>query len=72
MAERKKLSGTDLEFYPLHGLGENLPMTVKVLLESLIRLAQRPYPGDGREVMRTDRGDRVVWPPRRMLVFEPQ
>jgi aconitate hydratase len=41
VAERKKLSGTDLEFYPLHGLGENLPMTVKVLLESLIRLAEQ-------------------------------
>ena len=40
MAERKKLSGTELEFYPLAGLGENLPMTVKVLLEGLIRLVE--------------------------------
>ncbi len=40
MTERKKLSGTDLEFYPLQGLGENLPMTVKVLLEGLIRLVE--------------------------------
>jgi aconitate hydratase len=40
VAERKKLSGTDLEFYPLDGLGENLPMTVKVLLEGLIRLVE--------------------------------
>ena len=40
MTERKRLSGTDLEFYPLAGLGENLPMTVKVLLEGLIRLVE--------------------------------
>ena len=40
MVTRKKLSGTDLEFYPVEGLGENLPMTVKVLLESLVRLAE--------------------------------
>ena len=38
MTERKKLSGTDLEFYPLKSLGDGLPMTVKVLLEGLIRL----------------------------------
>jgi len=37
---RKKLSGTELELYPLAGLGENLPMTVKVLLEGLIRLVE--------------------------------
>jgi len=40
MTARKKLGGTDLEFYPLAGLGENLPMTVKVLLEGLIRLVE--------------------------------
>src|SRR5579864_2175099 len=40
MSARKKLRGTDLEFYPLTGLGENLPMTVKVLLEGLIRLVE--------------------------------
>jgi aconitate hydratase len=40
MIARKKLSGTDLELYPLAGLGENLPMTVKVLLEGLIRLVE--------------------------------
>ncbi|HKW08404.1 MAG TPA: aconitate hydratase AcnA [Candidatus Dormibacteraeota bacterium] len=34
------MSGTDLEFYPLQGLGENLPMTVKVLLESVMRLVE--------------------------------
>ena len=40
MVGRKKLSGTELELYPLAGLGENLPMTVKVLLEGLIRLVE--------------------------------
>ncbi|HEV2415744.1 MAG TPA: aconitate hydratase AcnA [Candidatus Dormibacteraeota bacterium] len=40
MTVRKKLTGTELEFYPVQGLGENLPMTVKVLLESLIRLVE--------------------------------
>ena len=40
MTDRKKLSGTDLELYPLAGLGENLPMTVRVLLEGLIRLVE--------------------------------
>ncbi|HEV3406181.1 MAG TPA: hypothetical protein VG364_06235, partial [Candidatus Dormibacteraeota bacterium] len=40
MIARKKLSGTDLELYPLAGTGENLPMTVKVLLEGLIRLVE--------------------------------
>ncbi|HKC19441.1 MAG TPA: aconitate hydratase AcnA [Candidatus Dormibacteraeota bacterium] len=34
------MKGTDLEFYPLGGRGENLPMTVKVLLEGLIRLVE--------------------------------
>ena len=38
MPTREKLKGTDLDFYPLRGLGENLPMTVKVLLEGLLRL----------------------------------
>ena len=40
MIQRKKLGGTDLEFYPLTDLGDSLPMTVKVLLEGLIRLAE--------------------------------
>jgi aconitate hydratase len=40
VAQRKKLSGTDLEFYPLSGLGEGLPVTVKVLLEGLLRLVE--------------------------------
>src|SRR5256884_7775681 len=40
MIERAKLGGTDLEFYPLKGLGDGLPMTVKILLEGLTRLAQ--------------------------------
>jgi aconitate hydratase len=35
-----RLTGTDLDFYPLKDLGEGLPMTVKVLLEGLIRLAE--------------------------------
>ena len=39
MIQRARLAGTDLEFYPLKGLGDGLPMTVKVLLEGLIRLA---------------------------------
>jgi aconitate hydratase A / 2-methylisocitrate dehydratase len=40
VVERKKLKRTDLEFYPLTGLGEDLPMTVKVLLEGLMRLVE--------------------------------
>jgi aconitate hydratase len=43
MIERSKLSGTDLEFYPLSKLKPDvsgLPMTVKVLLEGLVRLAE--------------------------------
>src|SRR5467141_3646091 len=43
MIERSKLSGTDLEFYPLSKLTPDvsgLPMTVKVLLEGLVRLAE--------------------------------
>ena len=39
MALRSRLVGTDLEFYPLKDHGHGLPMTVKVLLEGLIRLA---------------------------------
>jgi aconitate hydratase len=38
--ERTKLGDTDLEFYPLRDLGSGLPVTVKVLLEGLIRLAE--------------------------------
>jgi aconitate hydratase len=38
--QRAKLGGTDLEFYPLHDLGPGLPVTVRVLLEGLIRLAE--------------------------------
>src|SRR5215472_7993286 len=40
VVERKRLGGTDLEIYPIAGLGENLPMTVKVLLEGLIRFVE--------------------------------
>src|ERR1700704_213252 len=43
MIGRSKLSGTDLEFYPLSKLTPDvsgLPMTVKVLLEGLVRLAE--------------------------------
>src|SRR3977135_2512282 len=43
MIERSKLSGTDLEFYPLSKLTPDvsgLPMTVKVLLEGLVRLSE--------------------------------
>jgi aconitate hydratase len=43
MIGRSKLSGTDLEFYPLSALAHDtsgLPMTVRVLLEGLVRLAE--------------------------------
>src|SRR5216684_8241795 len=47
MLSRIRLSGTDLEFYPLSDLPKvgvhdpsGLPMTVKVLLEGLVRLAE--------------------------------
>src|SRR5712672_2531252 len=43
MIERSKLSGTDLELYPLSKLTPDvsgLPMTVKVLLEGLVRLTE--------------------------------
>ena len=41
MTARGRLKGTDLEYYPLsaHDVGA-LPMTVKVLLEGLVRLAE--------------------------------
>jgi aconitate hydratase len=40
VVSREKLGGTKLEYYPLKGLGEGLPMTVKVLLEGVIRLVE--------------------------------
>ena len=47
MVGRSRLAGTELEFYPLSSLPKAgaydpslLPMTVKVLLEGLIRLAE--------------------------------
>src|SRR5579859_5158469 len=47
MVARSKLKGTELEFYPLAGLARSgakdpsrLPMTVKVLLEGIVRLAE--------------------------------
>ncbi|HEV2027436.1 MAG TPA: aconitate hydratase AcnA [Candidatus Dormibacteraeota bacterium] len=47
MISRSKLAGTELEFYPLSALPKagvqdpsGLPMTVKVLLEGLVRLAE--------------------------------
>src|ERR1700694_1810211 len=43
MVSRSRLAGTDLDFYPLAGLpmdASGLPMTVKVLLEGLVRLAE--------------------------------
>jgi len=46
MIQRAKLGGTDLEFYPVKGLGDGLPMTVKVLLEGLIRLAHAGTSGE--------------------------
>ena len=47
MIQRARLAGTNLEFYPLNDLAQagiedpsGLPMTVKVLLEGLVRLAE--------------------------------
>jgi aconitate hydratase len=47
VTSRSKLAGTELDFYPLSGLPKagspdpsGLPMTVKVLLEGLLRLAE--------------------------------
>ena len=47
IASRARLSGTDLDFYPLASLSRaglpdpsGLPMTVKVLLEGLLRLSE--------------------------------
>src|SRR3989442_9206423 len=47
MIQRARLGGTDLEFYPVNDLAQagiedpsGLPMTVKVLLEGLVRLAE--------------------------------
>src|SRR6266571_2084186 len=46
MIQRAKLGGTHLEFYGVKGLGDGLPMTVKVLLEGLIRLAHAGTSGE--------------------------
>jgi aconitate hydratase len=53
MIERSKLAGTALEFYPLSALPKagvadpsGLPMTVKVLLEGLVRLAENGTTGE--------------------------
>src|SRR5215471_9453026 len=40
MTSTARLKGTELDFYPLGDRGEGLPMTVKVLLEGLIRLVE--------------------------------
>src|SRR5256886_17537331 len=40
MIGRAKRGGPDLDFYPLRGWGDGLPMTVKILLEGLTRLGQ--------------------------------
>src|SRR5258708_33671896 len=42
IADRSRLSGTDLDFYSLSSLPETsgLPMTVKVLLEGMLRLSE--------------------------------
>src|SRR5260370_1338555 len=42
ITDRSRLSGTDLDFYPLSSLPETsgLPMTVKVLLEGMLRLSE--------------------------------
>src|SRR5712671_2862614 len=42
IADRSRLSGTDLDFYPITSLPETsgLPMTVKVLLEGMLRLSE--------------------------------
>src|SRR3954469_21453333 len=41
MPSRARLKGTDLEYYPLENLSEGLPMTIKILLEGLLRLVDR-------------------------------
>src|SRR3989440_6741999 len=46
MISRSPLAGTELEFYPLKGLGDGLPMTVKILLEGLIRLVEAGTTGE--------------------------
>ncbi len=40
MVKRSQLAGTALDFYPIRDLGEGLPMTVKVLLEGLVRMVE--------------------------------
>jgi aconitate hydratase len=41
MAGRARLKGTDLDYYALNDLGEGLPMTIRILLEGLLRLVER-------------------------------
>jgi len=69
MASRSRLAGTDLEFYPLRALPKagapdpsGLPMTVKVLLEGLLRLAEA---GTTRE---ENVASLAAWPAYRWLV----
>jgi aconitate hydratase len=40
MPSRSRLQATDFDFYPVSDLGEDLPVTVKVLLEGVVRLAE--------------------------------
>src|SRR5689334_12100194 len=40
VVKRSQLAGTALDFYPIRDLGEGLPMTVKVLLEGLVRMVE--------------------------------
>ena len=46
MAGRARLKGTDLDYYALNDLGEGLPMTIRILLEGLIRLVERGIAGE--------------------------
>src|SRR2546428_6049103 len=39
-ASHSKLAGTDLDYYPLAAYPSSLPMTVKVLLEGLLRMSE--------------------------------
>jgi aconitate hydratase len=56
MASHSRLAGTDLDFYPLSAFASGLPMTVKVLLEGLLRLAEA---GIARE---EDLASLAAWP----------
>src|SRR2546428_9487023 len=76
IASRSRLSGTDLDFYPITSLPDTsgLPMTVKVLLEGMIRLAEAGTTNEqsvravaGWPGKPPSRPELAVPPPRRLL-----